>query len=380
MKYKICFAITSRADFSLAYPIINKFKKVKKFKISVVTSGYLSGKKYGKKIDLVKKKLNKIDLEIKNFPKKDTDFEITKSLSDGILKFSNFLNETKPDFLFVFADKFEMLVTVISSIQFKIPICHVEGGDITEGAIDDNIRHAITKLSHIHFVSTEKYKKRLIQLGEDKKKILVCGSPSLDLISKLKVYSKSEIVKKFNLDPNKKIVLCTFHPVTNEIKNTEKYIDNIINSFKKNKFNIIFTSPNADLSNQIIVKKIKKFSRENTYVKYLKKLNYLEYLSFMKNCDFMIGNSSSGIIESASLNAKVINIGSRQKGRLIPKNVISCGYDEKQIKSAINKIIKFKPKFFNPYYKKNSSKMILDFFISKMSQKDLVNKKFKDIK
>ena len=379
MKYKICFAVTSRADFSLAYPIIREFKKIRKFKVFVVTSGYLSGKRYGKKIDLIKEKLNKVDLEIKNFPKKDTDFAITNSISDGITGFSNFFNNFRPDFLFLFADKYEMLVPAISSIQFKIPICHIEGGDITRGAIDDNIRHAITKLSHLHFASTQQYKKRLIQMGEDKSKILVCGSPSLDLINNLKFLSKSKLIKKYRLDAREKIILCTFHPVTNEIENTKKYIENIISCLKKLNSNIVFTSPNADLSSQIIVKKIKKFSKENNRVKYLEKINYLDYLSFMKICNFMIGNSSSGIIESASLKAKVINIGSRQQGRVMPKNIISCGYKKKEINYAIKKIHKFKPKFNNPYYKKNCAKKILNFFNSKIKEKTLVNKEFKDI-
>ena len=146
MKYKICFALTSRADFSLAYPVINQFKRNSKFKVSVISSGYLSGKLYGKKIDLIKKKIKKIDLEIKNYPSEDTALSITHSLSEGIIEFSKYFEKFKPDYLFVFADKFEMLCPVISSVQYKIPICHVEGGDLTEGALDDNIRHAITKL------------------------------------------------------------------------------------------------------------------------------------------------------------------------------------------------------------------------------------------
>jgi|TARA_Y100000389_G_scaffold63668_1_gene59708 GDP/UDP-N,N'-diacetylbacillosamine 2-epimerase (hydrolysing) len=378
MKYKICFAITSRADFSLAYPVIKEFKKIKLFKTLVITSGYLSGNKYGKKIDLVKKKLKKIDLEIKNYPSKDTRYEITNALANGVLKFSKYFDKFRPDYLFVFADKFEMLAPVMGSIQFKIPICHIEGGDLTEGAIDDNIRHAITKLSHLHFASTKTYKKRLIQLGEEPSRILVSGSPSLDLIKNFKFKTKIDLTKKYKLDFNKKFILCTFHPVTNEIQNTKKYIVNLINCLKKQKTSIIFTSPNADLSSQVIVKEIKNFSKETKNVRYLEKLNYSDYLSLMKNCTFMIGNSSSGIIESATIKAKVINIGTRQKGRLVPQNVISCGYSQKEINRSIFKIQNLKTKFFNPYYKKDSAKKICNFFISKIN-KNLANKKFKDI-
>ncbi len=378
MKLKICFALTSRADFSLAYPIIHQFKKNKKFRVSVITSGYLSGKKYGNKIDLVKKRIKKIDLEIKNYPLKDTAHFITKYLSDGILQFSNYFKKLKPNYLFVFADKFEMLCPVISSIQYKIPICHIEGGDLTEGALDDNIRHAITKFSHLHFASTNEYKKRLIQLGEEPWRISVTGSPSLDLIDKVKFTNKLNLSKKFNFDFYKKFILCTFHPVTNELNRTNEYITKLINCLKKQKSNIIFTSPNADLSSSQIINKIKNFSKNNSNVKYLEKLEYSDYLSLMKYCDFIIGNSSSGIIESATVKTKVINIGSRQKGRVIPSNVISCGYNENEILLSISKINKIKNKFLNPYFKKNVSKRIYKFFISKLN-KDIVNKKFIDI-
>ena len=379
MKYKICFALTSRADFSLAYPVINQFKRNSKFKVSVISSGYLSGKLYGKKIDLIKKKIKKIDLEIKNYPSEDTALSITHSLSEGIIEFSKYFEKFKPDYLFVFADKFEMLCPVISSVQYKIPICHVEGGDLTEGALDDNIRHAITKFSHLHFVSTKEYKKRLIQLGEEPWRILVSGSPSLDLIQGMKFLRKSDLNQKFNFDFEKEFILCTFHPVTNDLDNTNKYMENLINSLKKqNKSNIIFTSPNADLTSSKIKQKIKNFSKKFSNIKYLDKLEYKEYLSLMRHCKFMIGNSSSGIIESATVKTKVVNIGNRQKGRVIPKNVITCGYSENEILHAISKIKKIKKKFNNPHFKKNVSKKIYDFFIRKLN-KDIVNKKFVDI-
>lgn len=378
MKKKILFNVTSRADFSLAYPIIEEFIDYNKFKIYIVTSGYLSGKKYGKKIDLIKKKIKKIDYEIKNYPLKDNGKEITKSLADGVAKYSEYLDKVKPDFLFVFADKFEMLAPVISSLQFNIPICHIEGGDITEGALDDNIRHAITKLSHLHFVSTNEYKKRLIQLGEEKWRISVTGSPSLDLINQSKFKKKFELSKIYKFQNNEEYILCTFHPVTNEIQNTSRYIENLIKALKIQNKNIIFTSPNADLSRSIIEKKIKNFVSNNANAFYLDKISYIDYLSLMKSSCFLIGNSSSGIIEAASLKTKVINVGTRQKGRLAGKNVISCGYSVKEIKKSILQLSKIKNNFHNPYFKKNSSSRILKFFIKNLKN-NLLLKKFRDI-
>ncbi len=272
-----------------------------------------------------------------------------------------------------------MLSPVISSIQYKIPICHIEGGDITEGALDDNIRHAITKFSHLHFVSTTQYKKRLIQLGEEPWRISVTGSPSLDLIKNVDLMNRKTLSKKINFDIKNDFILCTFHPVTNDLTNTKKYITNLINSLKKHKASIVFTSPNADLTSSIIKKNIKNFSKKFLNVKYLETIEYPVYLSLMRYCKFMIGNSSSGIIESPSLKTKVINIGNRQKGRVIPSNVITCDYDEKDINLSIKKIKKLKTNFYNPYYKKNVSKKIYTFFKSHLNN-NIVNKKFIDIK
>jgi len=376
---KILFCITSRADFSLAYPIIKEFKNFKKFKILISTSGYLSGNKYGKKIKLIKDKIKKVDFEIKNHPLDDNSFEITKSLSKGILSFSNIFKKKKPDFIFVFADKYEMLAPVIASLQYSIPICHVEGGDITEGAIDDNIRHSITKLSHLHFVSTEEYKNRLIQLGEEKWRIKNVGSPSLDLIKQINFKTRNELSKIYNFDAKKDFILCTFHPVTNEINNTSKYISNLLQSLKNKKFTIIFTSPNADQSRSIITKQIKKFVKKNKNSLYIEKQPYVDYLSLMKHSNFMIGNSSSGIIESATTKTKVINVGNRQKGRIMPRNVINSKHDFTDIKKKISQISKLRVKFNNPYYKKNSSLKILRFFV-KNSNRGILTKKFYDIK
>ena len=194
----------------------------------------------------------------------------------------------------------------------------------------------------------------------------------------MKFTSRDNLTKKFSFNFNEKFILCTFHPVTNELNKTNEYITELIDCLKKQKLNIIFTSPNADQSSLQIVKKIKNFEKKNLKVKYLKKLEYSEYLSLMKHCEFMIGNSSSGIIESSTLKTKAINIGTRQKGRVVPKNVISCRHNKKDILSSMMRINKLKTKFINPYFKKNVSKRIYKFFISNLN-KDIVNKKFVDI-
>jgi GDP/UDP-N,N'-diacetylbacillosamine 2-epimerase (hydrolysing) len=380
MKTKICFAITSRADYSLALPIINQFKKTKKYKIFTVSSGYLSSRKYENKITIVKKKL-KIDKEIKNFPLQDTSLHITKALGIGIIEFAIYFKKIKPKYVFVFADKYEMLAPTLAAVQLDAIICHVEGGDITHGAIDDNIRHAITKLSHYHFCSTSSYKKRLVQLGEHKSRILVSGCPSLELIKKQSLDNKY-FYNKYKVKLNKEFVLSTFHPVTHELKNTRKYIKNLIYALKKTRIQIIFTSPNADLSRDIIVKEIKKETKKNKLIKYLERIEYEDYFKLLNNCKIIIGNSSSGIIESPSFSKISINIGSRQLGRIFSNNIIQCGYSCSQISNAIKKALtvnKKKIRFKNPYLNGIASKKIYNF-ISKKNKKNNKVKKFINLK
>jgi GDP/UDP-N,N'-diacetylbacillosamine 2-epimerase (hydrolysing) len=379
MRNKICFTITSRADFSLALPIIKRFKKSKKFKIYLISSGYLSGKKYENKISLIKKKI-KIDKEIKNYPLKDNPLEITKSLARGISDFGNYFNKIKPKYIFVFADKYEMLAPVIAATQFDIIICHVEGGDVTHGALDDNIRHAITKLSHFHFCSNSIYKKRLIQLGEDKNRICVSGCPSLELIKKKKI-NKKIFYKKYNIKLDNNFILSTFHPVTQEITNTKKYIKNLIRALSEFNIQVIFTSPNADNSRETIVKEIKKNQKKNINIKYLNKVDYEDYFKLMNNCIFMIGNSSSGIIESASFSKIAINIGTRQSGRVYSSNIINCNYSTKEIVKAINTTLLRKnhnKKYKNLYLNGKASEKIYKF-ISKQDMTPHIIKKFVDI-
>lgn len=380
MKTKICFAITSRADFSLALPLIKIFKKSKKFKVIVVSSGYLSGKKYENKISLIKKKI-KVDKEIKNYPLGDNALNITKSLSRGIFEFGIYLNKVKPKYIFVFADKYEMLAPTIAATQFGTIICHVEGGDITYGALDDNIRHAITKLSHFHFCSNIIYKKRLIQLGEDKKRICVSGCPSLELIKKDSI-NRKDFFRKYHINIDKNFILSTFHPVTHEIKYTKKYIKNLINALSKISFQIIFTSPNADNSRDIIVREIIKNSKIKKNIKYLKKIDHEDYLRLLNDCSFMIGNSSSGIIESASFSKIAINIGSRQSGRVFSNNIINCGYKVNEIDRAIKKacLIKNKYKKFKNLYSNGIASQKIYKFIKKQDMKKYKVKKFIDLK
>ena len=281
----------------------------------------------------------------------------------------------------VLGDRIELIPICYSALLFNIPIVHFNGGELTEGLMDDAIRHSVTKLSHIHFVSNEIYKKRVIQMGENPKKVFNIGGTSIDNIKNTKLLKKEQLEKKLGLQFNKKTFLVTYHPVTLDKKNSEKEINNLLNVLSNYKNNqIIITGTNIDPNNNYIKKKISKFSKRNSNVKYFDSLGHTNYLSIMNTCDLVVGNSSSGILEAPFLKKPVINIGIRQGGRLKSKNIISCKSSKKDIERAfkISESRKFKNqlKNFKTFYGNgNTSKKAIKI-LEKINLENILIKKF----
>lgn len=279
-----------------------------------------------------------------------------------------------------------MLAAPCAALTFNIPVLHIYGGSVTEGAIDELIRHSITKLSSFHMVATNKYKKRLIQLGEERWRIKNIGVPELQYLKKTKVMKKSELNYFLNINLNKKTLLVNFHPVTTAVNKTKIFIVNLLSAIKKSEMQAIFTYPNADKSNEIIINEIKKFIKKDKFQKYIfiKNAGAELYANLLRNCYAMIGNSSSGIVEAASFKLPVINIGNRQKGKVFPKNVMQSGHSKKDIYNFICKISKnsYKKKLLNlinPYEQNVSPKQIANM-ISKITTKNqTVSKRFIDL-
>jgi GDP/UDP-N,N'-diacetylbacillosamine 2-epimerase (hydrolysing) len=303
-------------------------------------------------------------------------------MSKLMQKFTKEINKDKPDLIILLGDRHEILTIAICAMILKVPIAHIHGGEITEGAFDDQIRHAITKLSHLHFVSTEKYKKRVSQMGENKNNVHNVGSLGVENIKRIKFLKKNVIEKKLKYNLNKKNLLITFHPVTLHKQN--ETIDPLLNSLGKLKdTNLLFTSPSADPGSNAIIKKIKKFVSKNKNSKFYFSLGQQLYFSCVKIFDGVVGNSSSGIIEVPSLKKGSINIGNRQKGRVVSKSIINCKNNEASIDLSLKKLLS--KKFIknvknnkNPYYKKNTSNMIINVLKS-VSFKDLPYKNFFDL-
>lgn len=381
---KICIISGSRSEFDLLRNLIVEIKKDRFFNSKLLITGSHLSKFFGNTVEYIKKQKIKINYKVNISIKGDSTKQISNSFSVGLKKFTKIFSKLKPDAIIVLGDRYEIFSTVISATLKKIPIIHIHGGEVTSGSMDEGIRHSITKLSHVHFVSSENYKKRVLQLGETKKNVFNVGSLGVESIKKNKFLSRNKLQSFLRIKFLKKIVLVSLHPETLEKKLNNENLKNFFNALKTlDKHTIIFTMPNADIGYKFILNKIKEFTKNRKNAFLFKSLGHQKYFSLCKFIDFHIGNSSSGIIELASFKKPSINVGTRQSGRMKPKNVIDCDYKKENIlkKIQVATSTKFKKKIIylkNPYYKRDTSKKILKN-LKKINFNKILYKKFVDI-
>lgn len=288
----------------------------------------------------------------------DDELSIIKSVGRGCILLAEKIKKLKPDLIVIFGDRFELLSVAISALILKIPLVHLSGGELTEGVIDDAVRHAITKMSTFHFPATEAYRKRIIQMGEDPRHVFNYGHLGMDNVRGLKLLSREGLEKSLNFRLNGTIAIITYHPVTLENNTAGRQIGNLLKAIRCFKIKAIFTKANCDSGGRVINQRIKDFcnGHKQSY-KFFDNLGRLRYLSCLKYFDVMVGNSSSGLYEAPSFYIPVVNIGDRQKGRLRAKNIIDVGYSVNEIKKGISKALseKFQKKIAdttNPYGKR----------------------------
>ena len=368
---KICVITGGRAEYGILYPLIKLIHSSKKTKLFLIATGMHNSKTFGETYKEIQKDKFPIFSKIEMLIDNDTPQSICKSMGLGTILLSDQLVRANPDLVVLLGDRYETFVAASVSMVLRIPIVHIQGGEVTKGAIDDQFRHAITKLSNIHFVFTENYKKRVIQLGENPSNVFNYGALNVDSLKKIKTISKNNLEKLINFELSGDIALVTYHSVTldqNSSKSNFLQILKALESFKNLK--IIFTKTNSDTDGRIINSLIDKFVKKNKdrCVSYVS-LGQLKYINLLKHVSLMIGNSSSGIIETPYFKLPVINIGDRQEGRIFAKNIISTIPNYLLIRKAINKAlsIKFKislNKMVDPYFKKNTAKNIFNKIIS----------------
>ena len=386
MKRKICFITGTRAEYGLLRQLILSTSKDKSLISQIIVTGSHLSRDHGltyKEIEADGLVItNKVNLKIKG----DSSQETINSMSEGLKGFSKALSILKPDLVIILGDRYEIFAAASTAMILNIPIAHIHGGETTEGAYDEAMRHSITKMSHLHFVAAPEYQKRVHQLGENSKNIFLVGGLGVDAMHSLSLLNKGDLEKSLNYKFGKRNLLITLHPETLEKKQTSK--DQIIEllsaleEVKDTKF--IFTLPNADTNNRKITKMIEKFHAEHPSVsKIFPSLGQLRFLSTLKFIDGIVGNSSSGLTEAPSFKIGTINLGDRQTGRLKAKSVIDSNFEKKKILKSIKTIYtksfqRNLSSVVNPYGKPGASKKILKT-IKEISLENILKKKFHDL-
>jgi UDP-N-acetylglucosamine 2-epimerase (hydrolysing) len=378
-KKRIVFLTGTRADFGKIKSLILGFQKNKKFRVSIFATGMHLLKRYGLTIHEIKKSGIK---NIFKFNNQKINERMNSILSNTIKGFDNFIKKEKPDLIIVHGDRLEALAGATAGMFNNILVAHIEGGELS-GTVDDSLRHAISKLSHLHFVSNLSHKKRLIQLGEDKKKIFVIGSPDIDIMKSKNLPSISQVKKMYNIKFNDYSILI-FHPVTTEYSKIKKQMEILIKTLKKSKKNYVVINPNNDMGSEFIFKAYSKL-KNNKNFKIFESMRFEYFLTLLKKCQFIIGNSSAGIREAPFYGVSAINIGTRQNKRLTSQLIKNVDFAEKEILNLIKLVLKKKKKKkFNPFGSgKSFSKFIKiiskDSFWKTKIQKSFIDKASFDV-
>lgn len=378
---KIFIVTTSRSDFGLLKNLILEFKKNSmNFKVIAAGSHFL--KDFGATSLEIAKNNIKLYKTIKLHSKFETAEDISVGISNHLLKFVNILKKKKPDLIVLLGDRFEVFSIAIAAYILRIPIAHIHGGEVTEGSLDDAYRHCITKMSNVHFVSHDIYKKRIIQMGEDPKSVYNVGALGVDSIKNTKLFNQQYLEKKFKIKFLQKNIIVTLHPEITGYSGTKLLVNELLKSLKKLKnTGIFFTGPGADISNLLIKKKLKDFVKKNNNSYYFDSLGQKNYLSFLSIVDCMVGNSSSGIIEMPSFKKATINIGTRQMGRVKSKSIIDCRIKNKEISKALHKVFTtdFNNKNFKNPYDKNHTARKITKILKLIKIKNFFKKNFYDL-
>ncbi len=386
MKKKIAVMTATRAEYGLLSPVIKKMLGDNELEISVVATGTHLSPSFGMTYKEIEADGVSIDQKIEILLDSDTSTAMSKSMALALMSFSEYFERSKPDALLVLGDRYEALAVCCAAMNARIPIIHLYGGETTEGAIDEAIRHAITKMSYLHFTSTEVYRRRVIQLGEHPSRVFCVGSLGVENALKSELFSQEEIFKELGIPQGVKYALVTYHPVTLEnvsIRESIKVFLDAITS-RDNLFYII-TKANSDAGGRIINQMFEAYAVEHKNVRVFDSLGLKRYLSAVKYSMMVIGNSSSGIVEVPSFGIPTINIGDRQRGRIKAESVIDCRETREDIILAMRKAEtedyrKICQEIKNPYEGKNPASEIVQLIKSELLQKPVnLKKKFYDL-
>jgi|TARA_B110000881_G_C18550667_1_gene503877 GDP/UDP-N,N'-diacetylbacillosamine 2-epimerase (hydrolysing) len=384
---KVCIVTGTRAEYGLLSVLAKKIKNDSYLDLQIVCTGSHLSSEFGSTKNEILKDGFKINFEINlNLGTSDSEHATCLAISNAFKGFSSAYLKLKPDIIIVLGDRYELLAASYAATVHRIPICHIHGGESTSAVIDEATRHSITKMAHIHLVANKSYRNRVIQLGENPSKVFIVGGMGVDVIKNTKLLEKKQLENFFNLKFNKKNFLIIFHPTTLERNTSKEQFKKILSSIKNFKnTNFYFSQSNADPGGKIISKLAKDFVKGNKHRSvFFKSLGQRKFLSLLKISDVLIGNSSCGLLEAPYLKKPVVNIGDRQKNRLVSSNILSCQAIKSDIVKAISKSItqKFKKnlkKIKSAYGYGGASEKSLKI-IKKLSYKNILIKNFYDLK
>jgi GDP/UDP-N,N'-diacetylbacillosamine 2-epimerase (hydrolysing) len=383
MSRKICVITGSRAEYGLLRWVMQGIKDHPDLTLQLIVTGMHLSEDFGMTVDEIENDGFKVDFKVETLDKNDSAVGIAGAMSRGLSGVAEALDDLKPDLVLVLGDRYEIFVSVAAALVAKIPVAHIHGGESTIGAYDDAFRHAITKMSHLHFVATQEYKNRVIQLGENPNSVFLVGGLGIETIKNLKLLDQEELEKALNVKFKEKSLLITFHPTTLDEQTPRAQMQELLNAVDRlANVTLIFTLPNADTGGREIIKMIQDYVGKNPNAYAFPSLGQLKYLSCIAQVNGVVGNSSSGILEVPSFKKGTVNIGDRQKGRIRTTSVIDCETNKKSISKAIETLLseQFKNSLNsvkNPFDQGNSSAKIVEL-ISGINLQQIVKKIFYD--
>jgi len=336
MKRIIAVITTSRADYSHLYWPLRDLSENKNVDLRIVALGSHLSPEFGNTVQEIEKDGFKIDSRVECLLSSDTDVGMAKTIGVATLSLADLFGKMRPHLLLLIADRYEMLAPAAVALALRIPVAHIEGGEISEGAIDDAVRNALTKLSHIHFTSTPAARERVIALGEEEWRVHRAGAPSLDHLRRRPLLSRDEIEKRLEIDLQTPTILVAYHPVT-IARDTLQEAEALFTALGNLNAQILFCYPNADAGSRALIERTRSFIASRGNGKVFTNLDAVTYLSLLRQVDLLVGNSSSGIMESASFSLPTVNVGLRQQGRERPRNVLDADADANSILNAIDR-------------------------------------------
>lgn len=383
---KICFFTGSRAEYGIMSRLMRMVADSLDCELQIVATNMHLSPDFGLTYKEIEADGFRIDKKVEMLISSDTCNGTVKSMGLANIGFADALEELRPDLVVILGDRYEMLCAAQACLIYRIPVAHLYGGAITEGAYDDAIRHAITKLSHLHFTSTEEYRRRVIQMGEQPERVFNVGSLGVYNIKNETIMSLQELESSLGVSLGERFLLVTYHPVTMEIDKASVQCDDLLKALSEvnNDYKLLFTLPNSDTGGRIIISKVNDYVKRNSDKAFvIKSLGKKRYYSALKYASAVVGNSSSGLVEAPSFHVPTLNIGIRQQGRVRGKSVCDVSADYKSIKDGLKKVlspdfIETTKKSINPYEKDGTLEAIYRI-ISTSSLTNITKKKFHDL-